>query len=442
MHFLRRSTRLLALLLAFIAIPSWADVELRVEARPIADPIQVFVTVTDGGVPVANLTSADFTVTLDGAAVQLNPLDLTQPPSQDPDNRVSVVFVMDYTSSVTDQFLAVMQDSVLTFIDDMSPGDYAAIIKFNNTTGASVVQAFVEIDQGPNNQLLADAVLADYPGDGSNILDATNVAIEHFAAQLGSLPSGPKAIILVTDGIDSHSTSTPGEVIGSANENSIPIFIVGIGDPTQGAINLMTDLATDTGGELVLAPTEQEITDAYASISLLLSSEYLISIPSAISDCAVHTLEVAVAGQATPASATFTRRACDTAPNAFSFTSQSGVALNTPITSNTVTISGIEVPAAISITIGSYSVGCSGTFTNQPGTISNNQTVCIRQTSSQSFSTSRVSTLTVGGVSATFTTTTRAEGNGGGGGGGGGATGALEMLLGLAALFARRRRLA
>jgi len=435
---------LLLMAAAFVAGPAQATVDLRVEARPIGDPLQAFVTVTSGTppAPVTGLTAADFTVTLDGVSVPIAQSDLTLPPSQDSNQKVSVVFAMDYTSSVLADHRAAMEGAVSDFIDAMNIGDFAAILKFNNDSGAVVVQTFIEIDDGLANDLqLKAAVAADFPGDGSNILDATQRAVEEFAA-LPSLPAGPKAVILVTDGIDTHSTSTEGEVIGVANDNSIPIFTVGVGNPDQDAIDLMINLGVQTGGDFIPAPDDQAIADAYASISFLLTSEYLITIPSTISDCAAHTLVVAVAGQTTSASATFTRRECDVTPNAFSFTNQTGVALNTAITSNTVTITGIEAPVAISIAIGSYSIGCTSNFTFDPGTISDGQTVCIRQTSSQSFSTSRVSTLTVGGVSATFTTTTSAAPppGGGGGGGGGGSTGVVEVLLGLAALFARQRR--
>jgi hypothetical protein len=154
----------------------------------------------------------------------------------------------------------------------------------------------------------------------------------------------------------------------------------------------------------------------------------------------VHTLVVAVANQATPASAQFTRRDCDTEPSPFTFTNQIGVAISSGVTSNTVTITGLEVPADISTQIGTYSIGCNGTFTGTSGTISNGQTVCVRHTSSAAASTANTTTLTIGGVSGAFTSTTRAASGGGGGGGGGGATGGLELLAGLALLFARRRR--
>src|SRR6185295_18211537 len=47
-----------------------------------------------------------------------------------------------------------------------------------------------------------------------------------------------------------------------------------------------------------------------------------------------------------------------------------------------------------------------GNFTTDPGTISDGQTVCVRHSASSANSTTVNTTLTVGGVSDTFTTTT------------------------------------
>jgi Ca-activated chloride channel family protein len=425
--------------MAVVTGPAAADVDLRVEGRPPSDPIQVFVRVTDSqGAPVTGLTAADFTVLIDGVEFPLQQSNLTLPPSEDPNQHVSVVFAMDYTSSVTDIALDTMQNAVIAFINAMNPGDMAAIVKFNNTTGASVVAAFTEIDGGgnPNNEALEAAVLAAYPGDGSNILDATNLALEQFAT--ATLPGGPKAVVLVTDGIDTHSSSNSVDVIDTASENSIPIFTIAVGDPNQQALNLMNELADETGGEFFLAPTGQDIEDAYAAIFALLASEYLITIPeTSIADCAEHELEVTV--NADSRSVMFTRRQCDTTPNNFTFASLTNVRVGANVTSEEVTISGIEVPAHISVIQGRYSIGCTDTFTNDPATISDGDTVCIRQTAADQPSTSRTTTLTVGGFAATFTTTTGTDsGGGGGGGGGGGATGLLELLLGLGLLLGRR----
>jgi VWFA-related protein len=426
----------LLLAAVFAAAPAWAEVGLRVEAQPISDPIQAFVNVTDAnGDPVAGLTAADFTVTLDGVPVVIQPSDLTLPPSQDPNQKVSVVFAMDFSVSVTSVALAALQDAVITFIDAMNDGDHAAILKFNGEAGASIVQPFVAIDHGVNSAALEAAVMEDYPGGLTNIYDALQLAIEHFATPPSPLPAGPKAVILVSDAAENSSDATQSDVIALANENSIPIFTIGVGHFTgPNRVEILTNLAVQTGGVFLGAPTDEDIAEAYATISQLLNNEYLLTIASGITDCAEHTLEVTVAGQAAPASATFTRRDCDVMPDPFSFTSQTALRTDIQATSNTITITGIEIDVKIDTVDGRYSVGCNGTFTSDPGTISNGQTVCVRHATSTEFSATTVTTLTVGRASATFTSTTRSEPSAGGGG----ATGALELLIGL--LLLRRRR--
>jgi len=161
---LRWRLPVLVLLLAGpLAGAAQAAIDLRVEARPIADPIEVFVTVTDAnGDPVGGMASGDFTVTLDGAPIVIQPGDFSLPPAQDPGANVSVVFVMDYSGSVQDTALAAMQDAVINFISAMTTGDYAAIVKFNDTNPdrASVIQPFTQVDGGPGTAALADAILA------------------------------------------------------------------------------------------------------------------------------------------------------------------------------------------------------------------------------------------------------------------------------------------
>ena len=143
---------------------------------------------------------------------------------------------------------------------------------------------------------------------------------------------------------------------------------------------------------------------------------------------------------------TSTTAAQDTMPTAFSFVDQSGVSvdLNTLITSAAVTIMGINDVAPISVTNGTYSIGCTGTFTSAPGTISNGQTVCVRHTSAATPGAATNTTLTVGGVSDIFTSITRALAGTTPTSPRGGAMGLWDALLGLLAVltFGRRRRVA
>jgi VWFA-related protein len=439
---LRHSLASLGLLAALSAGPAVADVSVRVEGRPQSEPVEVFVRVTDdvSGVPITDLEFTDFDVSIDGVAEVLTGDQFTQPQEADPNQHVSVVFVMDYTSSVTNQFLAEMQTAVIDFIEAMEPGDMAAIIKFNDTSGEQVVQAFTEIDDGTNDQLLIGAVASSFDGDGSNILDAVNLGVLQFVGAGATLPDGPKAVILVSDGRDSHSSANQGNVIDAANEISIPLFTIGIGNPQTRGLTILTHLADDTGGQYVDATDGGDIGAAYESVRLLLTGEYLITIPNSITDCEAHEATVAVDGHAGTVTVPFTRRTCITRPSDFDFDDETNVAPGAVVTSNTATIEGIEAPAHISVIQGSYSIGCDGTFTSDPGTIEDGEEVCVQQTASNQASTSKTTTLTVGGLAVTFTTTTReSSGGGGGGGGGGGTTGLVELLLGLALLLGRRR---
>jgi hypothetical protein len=98
----------------------------------------------------------------------------------------------------------------------------------------------------------------------------------------------------------------------------------------------------------------------------------------------------------------------DTTPEAFTFTDQTDVALNTVITSNTITVSGINSQANISIVGGTYSKN-GGAFTSTAGKVSNGDTVTMKVTSSTAYSTAKNAVLTIGGVSDTFTVTTYAK---------------------------------
>ncbi|HQI73632.1 MAG TPA: hypothetical protein PLM65_10805 [Smithella sp.] len=95
----------------------------------------------------------------------------------------------------------------------------------------------------------------------------------------------------------------------------------------------------------------------------------------------------------------------DTTPETFIFTDQTRVAVSTVVTSNAITVTGIDTAAPVSITGGAYSIN-GGDYTTANGTVNNGDTVNVRQTSSENFATKTDTTLTIGGVSDTFSVTT------------------------------------
>jgi alpha-tubulin suppressor-like RCC1 family protein len=95
----------------------------------------------------------------------------------------------------------------------------------------------------------------------------------------------------------------------------------------------------------------------------------------------------------------------DTVPTPFFFTDQTGVPLHTQITSNPINVAKIDAPAQISITGGEYSIN-GGAFTSSNGSVNNGDIVTVRQTSSDSYTTTTDAILSIGGVSDTFSLTT------------------------------------
>jgi len=97
----------------------------------------------------------------------------------------------------------------------------------------------------------------------------------------------------------------------------------------------------------------------------------------------------------------------DRTPDPFAFIDRIDVPLNTIVTSNTITVSGITTATPITITGGNYSVN-GATYTSEVGTVDNGDKVTVQLVSSASYSTTTYATLTIGGVSDTFSATTQA----------------------------------
>ena len=103
---------------------------------------------------------------------------------------------------------------------------------------------------------------------------------------------------------------------------------------------------------------------------------------------------------------TATTRSVATTPNAFTFLDQTNVAAGANVVSNGVYILGIEAPVPISITGGTYSIGCQGPYVSTNGTVTNGQSVCLLVQSPANYGSSTTAILDVNGVTGSFTVST------------------------------------
>ena len=134
----------------------------------------------------------------------------------------------------------------------------------------------------------------------------------------------------------------------------------------------------------------------------------------------------------------------DTTPDPFAFASRSAVQRSTLVTSGAITVSGMNTAAPISVVGGEYSIGCGASFTSEVGSISSGQAVCVRHQSAATGGATVTTSLTIGGVTGTFSSTTQQSSTAGGSssaGGGGGGGGSFDWLLALIGLTVGARRL-
>jgi alpha-tubulin suppressor-like RCC1 family protein len=238
------------------------------------------------------------------------------------------------------------------------------------------------------NQLIigTHSITAAYSGDASNAA-RTSIALSF------NVTGTPPGVPTIEVSAGNNQSATVNGTFGT------PIKVL-VKDPAmQPAANVLVAFAAPTSGASATLSAVNVLTaaDGTAQVNATANTSdgtYMITatIPSGASTSFMLTNVPAP----------------DTTPDAFSFSAQSGVPLNTPITSSSITVAGINTASPISVTGGEYSIGCTSSFTSAPGTVRNGETVCVRHTSSSSPGGSVSTTLTIGGVSSTFSSTASA----------------------------------
>ena len=396
--------------LSGVSTQASAGVEVRIESKPMDQPIDAYVLVKDGSTPVPGLAAQDFQVMLDG--VPLEQFEFALSPREDPAQRVSVVIV---ARAERDTPPGAHPDH-LALLNRLKRGDYVSVVRLwddfeNRRWGKLTFLPFTRLDNGPQSQAVADFLQAPEPTRNltgpKGLLYGLRRGLREFEAPNAPLPDGPKAIVTITAGASSLSSYSLSDVIGAANDIGIPIFNAGHAGWNRLYPHLdaaSKALAKDTGGIRVLLEREERDDLALAKIAKWLEDGYRVTIPEeAVTDCESHKLEIVVRGEA--ASRRFVR--CDTTPEPFMFDESSDVAVDTMVVSEPAIITGIDAAVGVKVSGGEYSIDCSATFTSEPGTFQPGQSICVRHRTALE-SGQRTSTwLHVGGESARFTSTTR-----------------------------------
>ena len=228
--------------------------------------------------------------------------------------------------------------------------------------------------------------------------DGGVVSVGQFNAAFGALVFGGG------DGVDPGDTTPDAFMFADVN-NVEPMTVQTSNTITVAGIDTDAQI-TVTGGEYAIGCAEPGFTSAAGTIAN--GETVCVRHSSSAMFGGMVTTTLSIGGVTGDFSSTV--RDGDRTPDGFMFNDQVDVDQSTPITSNTVTITGIDDGTAISIDVGEYSIGCDiNSFTGMAGTIDNNDTVCVRHTSAAMANTAVNSELTVGTGSDVFTTTTAPE---------------------------------
>lgn len=234
------------------------------EANPAKSSYDVavyFSMLDTAGNPIKDLQTSNLTVSEDGKQMTIDSLS---PAESEPMN---VVLVLDTSGSMMWYNVSAVRTAAGHFIDSLNTDDQVAILTFD--TNVKTLSDFTSDKTAARKQV--DQIQAN-PNSGTCMYDAVYKAVQKTAA----LPSGRRAIVLLTDGKDliigsknQCSTYTLDDVIKLASEGTTraPIFTIGLGDNAD--ISTLKRMSALTGGRYQFA-TDASKMDA---MLLLLSSQ-------------------------------------------------------------------------------------------------------------------------------------------------------------------------
>lgn len=245
-----------------------------------AELVRVPVSVTDKRrQPVTGLRQEDFRVWEDG---ELQPITLFSA-----ERKALMVAILIDVSGSMDVKLDAVADALRHFIDALEPDDQMMIVVFSDRL--RILQDFTS-----DRPLLGRVLERLSAGGSTSLYDAL---MEGFA-RLGPVPEESKALVLVTDGVDTASRTSFEDALKAARQSAVPVYSIGLGhrrgflhfgggadDAADFDERPLRELARLTGGRAeILRDAEHHhrgnvdrLKDAAVSIALTLRHRYLVA---------------------------------------------------------------------------------------------------------------------------------------------------------------------
>ena len=280
-------TRFLSLLVILIVTTSVAVAQDDEDViRTSTDNVVLNVTVTDkSGQYVKGLKRGDFKLYIDGVEVDPNTIagfSFQEAP-------YAAVLLLDSSGSMEERF-SLARSAAIRFLDGLRPEDVTAVYRFDSKVER--VQDFSGVrDLAPT----AYAIRA-------NGMTTLNDAIVKAAEVLASRSEHRKAIVILSDGMDTKSSASSDKAVERALAVGASIYAVDMsqmdvaGSRNQSGAASLKSFAEKTGGRFVATPGGPALRDAFTGIADELGHQYTLSYrpTDAHRDGKWHTIEVKV----------------------------------------------------------------------------------------------------------------------------------------------------
>jgi von Willebrand factor type A domain len=159
------------------------EVILKTRSAPFTIPVT---TIDEDGHPVSRLARRDFHLYENGVEQEIVRFVSTEEPFQ-------IALLID-TSRSTLTKLKDMQEAAIEFVEQLRPQDRVMIVSFDD-------EVYVDTEMTDNRDEWRRAIRGTRVGRGARLFDAIDLTITERLSRL----EGRKAIVLLTDGVDSAS---------------------------------------------------------------------------------------------------------------------------------------------------------------------------------------------------------------------------------------------
>jgi Ca-activated chloride channel family protein len=267
--------------------------------RVSTDLITVPVFVTDArGRRVGTLLREDFVVRDNGQVVKTEYFASGA-------ERVALLFALDASGSARD-IVNQQRETALALFSRFGPGSRVAVLRF--TERASLSSPFAV----NTSEALAAFNFPALTGSHTAIFDAAWEAVRAFDAKDNA---ERRIVILISDGLDTASSTTPAKVIDAATKRGVSFYVIHIPlyAPRDGQLRVrqpsrgFRDLAEKTGGKYFLlgdvkaaltANPRYDLAAVFKAIEDDLKGQYLLGYYPAegARDSLPHRIEVSLAG--------------------------------------------------------------------------------------------------------------------------------------------------